>query len=85
MERQITFRLSEELLTEIDRAGRRSRKRRSDVLRDAVAAYVAGGVIRATDRPYDRVRDLVGSLSGGPPDLGSRHREYLRKLIRDRR
>jgi hypothetical protein len=39
----------------------------------------------AGDRPYAKIRDLIGSVSGGPPDLGERHREYLRVLIRDRR
>jgi hypothetical protein len=28
---------------------------------------------------------LIGSVSGGPPDLGARHREYLKELFHARR
>jgi hypothetical protein len=35
-------------------------------------------------RPYERVRDLLGSLDSGVSDLGSRHREYLLAYFRCR-
>lgn len=35
--------------------------------------------------PYERVSDLVGSISGGPDDLSERTGETLRKLLAERR
>lgn len=67
------------------RKGRNRRSRRSDRVGQAIKAFLQGEPAPTGDRPYDRVRDLIGSLSGGPPDLGERHREYLHDLIRDRR
>jgi hypothetical protein len=65
--------------------GRERKRRRTDRIREVLEAFLDGDEVAAGDRPYDRVRDLAGRLSGGPPDLGERHREYLRGLIRDRR
>jgi hypothetical protein len=28
-------------------------------------------------RPYDKVRDLLGSIESGIPDLGQNHRKHL--------
>jgi hypothetical protein len=33
-------------------------------------------------RPVDRVRDLLGSVESGIPDLGLRHREHLIQRLR---
>jgi hypothetical protein len=35
--------------------------------------------------PYERVADLVGSVSGGPQDLSERTGEKLRALLAERR
>ncbi len=85
MAAQISLRLPEPLLKRLNQEARRRRLRRSDLLRQALEAFLDGGAAMAGDRPYDKIRDLIGSVSGGPPDLGERHREYLRVLIRDRR
>ena len=82
---QISLRLPEPLFKRLNQEARKRRVRRSDLVRQALEAFLNGETSFAGDRPYDRVRDLVGKLSGGPPDLGERHREYLRDLIRDRR
>jgi hypothetical protein len=73
------------LLKRIDQEARKRRIRRSDLVRQVLEAFVDGEVTAIGGRPYDLTRDLAGRLSGGPPDLGERHREYLRGLIRDRR
>jgi hypothetical protein len=65
--------------------GRKRRFLQSDRVQRAIEASWKGRPTLPGDRPYDRVRDLIGKLSGGPPDLAERHREYLRTLIRDRR
>lgn len=82
---QISLRIPEPLLKRIDQEARKRRIRRSDLVRQVLEAFVNGETALIGGRPYDLIRDLAGSLSGGPPDLGERHREYLRGLIRDRR
>jgi Arc/MetJ-type ribon-helix-helix transcriptional regulator len=80
---QISLRLPEDLLAELDRQARRRRRSRSDLIREILEQHVR---LSATpDHPYSRVKDLVGLLSGGPPDLGRDHRAYLVGLVRDRR
>jgi hypothetical protein len=36
-------------------------------------------------RPIECVRDLLGRVESGVPDLGQRHRDYLLKRVRDGR
>jgi hypothetical protein len=82
MESQITVRIPEELVGRLDHAAARRGVPRSQLVREAIAAYLEGpGAGAEADRPYDRVRDLAGILYGGPPDLGARHREYLKEFF----
>ena len=82
---QISLRLREDLLAELDRRARRAHASRSDMIREILEAHLLGDHAKRRDHPYTRVRDLVGSVSGGPSDLGGRHREHLVELVRDRR
>lgn len=85
MQTQISIRLKDPLLRRLDHEARKRRVHRSDLIREALESFLAGGGAPRQGRPFDLVRDLAGSVSGGPPDLGERHREYLRDLIGDRR
>ncbi len=82
-ERQITIRLPEELYEALDELAGASGIRRSEVVRRAIRAYLDGGAFQG-DRPYERVRHLLGTVKGGPPDLAARHREYLLEIFRGR-
>ncbi len=82
---QISVRLQESLLKQLNREAHKRQIRRSDLVREALEAFLGGKVARIDSLPYERVHDLIGSLSGGPPDLGEQHRKYLRGLIGDRR
>lgn len=83
MAQQISLRLPDELLDELDRQARRRRTSRSDLVREILEQHVR--LAATPDQPYSRVRDLVGFVTGGPPDLAAGHREYLVGLVRDRR
>jgi hypothetical protein len=37
---------------------------------------------RAAAKPAERVRDLIGSLESGVPDLAARHREYVLEALK---
>lgn len=82
---QISLRLSTRLLQDLDRRALKGRVSRSDLIRELIEQALHGPGTRVPDHPYTRIRDLLGALSGGPPDLGARHREHLAKAIRDRR
>lgn len=83
MPHQISLRLPDELLAEIDRQARKRRQSRSDLIREVLERHVR--IAATPDHPYSRVRDLVGFVTGGPPDLGANHRDYVVGLVRDRR
>ncbi|HBH01663.1 MAG TPA: hypothetical protein DDZ42_07025 [Candidatus Rokubacteria bacterium] len=85
MERQLTLRMPAELATKLERAAKRLKRRRSDIVRLAVEEFLAGSAASPEIRPVERVRDLLGRLESGVPDLGQRHREHLlSRLRRDR-
>lgn len=85
MERQVSIRLPAPLLKELDRRARRRRRPRADVIRAALAAYVAlpDGVL--DQPPAARVRDLLGSVGGLPSDLATNADHYLADLGGSRR
>lgn len=81
LEDQLTVRLPESLSRALADAAERSRRSRSEIVRLALAEYLGGGedgVHRA-----GRVRDLLGSLESGIPDLAERHRSYLLASLKD--
>lgn len=42
-----------------------------------------GDLVRT--RPYDRVRELLGSIESGIPDLGQNHRKHLLQRLKGAR
>jgi len=74
MERQLTLRVPAELAAKLGRSARRLKRKRSEVVREALEQYLDS---EPATRPVERVRDLLGSVASGKPDLGQRHREYL--------
>ena len=81
MDGQITVRLPLDLVAELERVAQQRRMGRSQLVREAIRAFLERPADREVERPFDRVRDLEGAVRGGPPDLGARHREYLKELF----
>lgn len=79
MERQLTMRLPAELAAKLEQSAKRLKRKRSEVVRDALEQYLD---TQPTLRPIERVRDLLGSVESGIPDLGQRHRKYLIRRLR---
>ena len=79
MERQLTMRLPADLAAKLERSARRLKRKRSEVVREALEHYLDS---EPEMRPIERVRDLLGSVASGRPDLGQRHREYLIRRLR---
>ena len=82
MQQQLTLRMPGELATKLERAAKRLRRKRSDIVRLALEEFLDSNTASSEMRPVERVRDLLGRLKSGVPDLGQRHREYLLKRLR---
>jgi predicted DNA-binding protein len=79
MESQLTLRLPGTLSKKLERSARRLRRKRSDVVRLALEQFLGA---EPDIRPVERVRDLLGRVESGVPDLGQRHREHLIRRLR---
>lgn len=84
MQAQLTVRLTENLEKEVVAISKRLHLKRSDIVRLALERFLQECRDEGEDRPYDRVKELIGSYSSGIPDLGEGHREYLVKRMRNR-
>ena len=76
---QQTLRLPGELADKLGRSAKRLKRKRSDVVRLALEQFLDS---EPDIRPVERVRDLLGSVQSGLPDLGQRHREHLIQRLR---
>ena len=79
MERQLSMRLPSDLAAKLERSARRLKRKRSELVREALEQYLNSEL---ETRPIELVRDLLGSIATGRPDLGQRHRDYLIRRIR---
>ena len=83
MESQLTLRLPAGLAGKLELSAKRLQRKRSDVVRLALSQFLeAEPAVSQLSRPVDRVRDLIGSVESGVPDLGQRHREHLIARLR---
>jgi predicted DNA-binding protein len=79
MDTQLTLRLSSALAARLEQSARRMKRKRSDIVRLALEHYLE---VEPQMRPVERVRDLLGGIASGVPDLGQRHREHLLRRLR---
>jgi len=79
MEAQLTLRLPGALADKLERSAKRLKRKRSDVVRLALEQFLES---EPETRPVERVRDLLGRIESGVPDLGQRHREHLIRRLR---
>jgi hypothetical protein len=70
----------------IERLARKRGRSKSEVVRDAIDV-LAREIQRQekNERPYDAVRDLIGSIRGGPSDLSMRTGELFRQMLHAKR
>ena len=70
----------------VDRLARRSRRTKSQVIREAIARLAESEhATDSADTPYRGIEHLIGIASGGPRDLSERTGEKFRRLLRARR
>ncbi len=79
MQSQLTLRLPVALAEKLERTARSMKRKRSDVVRQALEQFLDAG---ESVRPVERVRDLMGSVDTGVSDLGQHHREHMIRRLR---
>jgi predicted DNA-binding protein len=79
MDSQLTLRLPGALSEKLEHSARRLKRKRSDVVRLALEQFLD---TEPEIRPIERVRDLLGRVESGVPDLGQNHREHLIRRLR---
>ncbi len=82
METQLTLRMPADLASRLERVAQRTKRRRSEVVRLALEQFLNQADPGMQQRPIDLVRDLLGSVESGVPDLGRNHRDYLLRRLR---
>ncbi len=82
MQSQLTVRLSDDLDQELSSLAKRLRLKRSDIVRMALERFFGEFHGKEEIRPYEKVKNLIGSISSGISDLGEAHRKYLLKQFK---
>lgn len=68
------------------RLARKRGETKSEIIQDAIGVLAKEvRVQEPTEHPYEKVRDLIGSVSGGPADLSTMTGEKFRRLLAGRR
>lgn len=71
----LTVRLPEPLAAEIEAESRERQVSKSDVVRERLQRAPSKALVD----PLASIRDLIGSVDGGPADLSARKKHYLRE------
>jgi tRNA(Phe) wybutosine-synthesizing methylase Tyw3 len=67
-----------ELAKKLTKVARRLGLKKSDIARLAIHQYLMEAASpKEKNKPYEKVKNLIGSVSSGLPDLGQNHRTYL--------
>jgi Arc/MetJ-type ribon-helix-helix transcriptional regulator len=81
MEGQLTIRLPKDLDKALRERAAKMQRKPSEVVRMAVREFLEIST-DPQERPAERVRDLIGSLRSGVPDLAVHHREHILEKLR---
>ena len=78
---QLTIRMPKEQMTMIEYIAKKMELKKSDVTRIALKKFIEE-YNDSTEKPFTKVKHLLGIVESGMPDLGQRHRDYLIKKIK---
>ena len=82
----ISVRLDEKTNRRLSRMARARRVSRSEIVRRALNAYMKDDASPDGLTLYDRMKDIIGSVRGGPPDLSeSTGDKFLQILLEKKR
>ena len=81
----LSVRLNEKTRRRLSRAARDRRVSQSEIVRQAIDAFLDSGAASEGVSVYDKMKHLIGSVNGGPPDLSERHSEYFYEYLLDKK
>ena len=79
----VTLRLDQDTRRRLARIARRKRVSASEVIREAIEAWVERQ--EATGQPYEAVADLIGVVHGGNPERSTAAGRQFAELLKRRR
>ncbi len=79
MTKAVSVRLNDKTRRSVARLARARNRSQSDVIRDAIEAYVEKMSLEV--RPYDAWKDVIGIAKGLPNDLSERTGERFTKML----
>lgn len=82
MDSQLTIRVPKETARRMTDIARRRGIKKSELAREAISKLLDEEERLGEVSPYKLVKSLLGSVSSGLPDLGSRHREHLLERLK---
>ncbi len=85
MSEMMSVRVGAKARRAVYRLAKASGKTQSDVVREAIAEYVAKRASKETPTAYERWRDVIGIAEGLPPDLSERTGEKFSQMLEERR
>jgi predicted DNA-binding protein len=78
----LTVRIDTKTERLIERLARTRGRTKSEVVREAIGVLAKQTEGRdKADRPYEAIRDLIGIVQGGPPDLSVQTGKAFRRLL----
>ncbi|MBA3035265.1 MAG: hypothetical protein FP814_02105 [Desulfobacterium sp.] len=81
---QLTIRTSDEITLKIEQIAKSMGLKKSDVTRMALKKFTDDYLNETKeDRPYQKVKHLIGIVESGKKDLGQAHREYMINKIKN--
>jgi Ribbon-helix-helix protein, copG family len=72
-----SVRLDPKTQSALDHLAARKSKTKSEIVREAIELLAE----KEAQRPFDRVSDLIGCVTGGPPDLSQDAGRKFRQLL----
>ncbi len=78
---QLTVRVADEQMLKIESIARKMGLKKSDVTRMAIKKFIEEYGDNE-EKPYAKIKHLLGVVESGLPDLGQRHRDHLLKKIK---
>jgi Arc/MetJ-type ribon-helix-helix transcriptional regulator len=81
----LSVRLDEKTKRRLSRYARERRVSQSEVVRRALSAYLEEVPAGDGMSLYDRMKDIIGSVRGGPPDLSENTGEKFRQILLEKK
>jgi predicted transcriptional regulator len=82
MEMQLTIRIPDEYSLRIEKLTKKMGLKKSDVARLALKQFLDENSIEEKDKPFDKIKHLLGVAESKTEDLGQKHRDYLIQKIK---